>query len=587
MEKQPIDEKTVFALLPAGTGDGDVDVAARMRTPAAVRRAGRRHGSRVHLESAMTPRDDAWLLDNGINVVLFAGLGGACDGLERAGLPVHVAINHDKVATAVHQHRHPHTKHYQRDVHDVDPLEAMGGRPVNILWASPDCRHFSPAKGGALVSNRIRSLPWVICRWLGQAQPLICFTENVKQIRTWGPLVAKRDTATGRVIKVDGSIAAPGERVPVQLQALIPCRKRRGRTYRLWVRHNQGLGYEVRDWDLVCADFGVPTTRERFFAVMRRDGSPIVRPVPTHAPAKVARARGLKPWVSAATCIDWSIPFKSIFNRPRPPVEATLRRIARGTVRYVIQAAKPFIIPVTHSGDSRVHDIDDPLRTQTTAHRGEFAVVSAFLSRYYGKSIGSDMALPLSSQTQGCHDAVTAAWTVQHNTGLVGRPAADPVSIRTQGIGAAHLVKLRGTARDGQPATKPAPALSAQGNHIGLVSAFLIKYYSSGGQDQAADQPLGTATCKARFGVVTVKLRGALYAIADLGMRMLEPEEAAAAHGLADAFPTLVKIDGKYRPLTKQEKTSLVGNSVPPRMAEVLARANPVQALLAPSQAAE
>lgn len=610
------------------------------------------------------PQTGPWLLEAGINVVLFAGLGGACDGLERAGLPVHLAVNHDEVAIAVHAARHPHTVHLHSDVFEVDPRRAVAGRRVNVLWASPDCRHHSRAKGGALVSNRVRSLPWVVCRWLGQAQPLVCFTENVSELRGWCPLVAKRDKATGRVVKRHGTIAGPGERVPVHEQFLVPDRKRQGRTFRRWVRHIESLGYRYEDRDLVAADYGVPTTRRRFFAVMRRDGMPAAWPARTHAPRDMASGLGLLPWIPAATIIDWSLPLKSIFGRDRPLADATMRRIARGVVRYVIEARRPFIVPVTHGGDLRVHSVDDPLRTQTTAHRGEFAVVSpfiaglahgysggrreygidepvttvhagggnqavvgawlakfrrdsagadlneplptytassflkrpggaapigvagAFLTKFQQNSIGQPPTEPLDTVMAGAQRfGVVGAWLAQHNTGLVGHSPEAPLSTLvtkgcTQALAGTALVKLRGTSRDGQPVDLPAPTLSAQGNHVGLVAAFLEKYYGAGGQDQPVDQPLDTLTAKARFGVVGVEIDGAWYAIADIGMRMLEPEEGAAAHGFAaGVFPAPVTVGGKSRPLTKQERMALVGNSVPPRMAEVLARANPVQAL--------
>lgn len=425
-----------------------------------------------------------WLLESGINVVLFAGLGGACDGIEAAGFPVHLAVNHDPVAIAVHQARHPHTRHLTTDVFEVDPREACQGKRVNILWASPDCRHHSRAKGGALVSNRVRSLPWIVCRWLGAVRPVICFTENVSEIRSWCPLVAKRDPTTGRVIKADGTVAAKGERVPVGEQFLIPDRKRLGRTYRRWVRHIEGLGYSVEDRDLTCADYGVPTTRKRFFGIMLRDGVAAEWPASTHAPRERAGALGMKPWVPAASIIDWSLPLKSIFNRPRPLAEATLRRIARGTVRYVIEAKRPFIIPVTHGGDIRVHSVDEPLRTQTTAHRGEFAVIAPALVGVGGRAGQSPPC--------GVEDPINVI-TTKGNRALI----------------AAHLTKFR-PGHTGADLTDPLPTYTASSfiqrpggaPPIGVVGAFLTKFQqNSTGQDPEA--PVDTVMAGAqRFGVV-------------------------------------------------------------------------------------
>lgn len=670
----------------------DDSVRDSMRSPR--RRPGRPRPPRI------APRDQ-WPLEAGINVVLFAGLGGACEGMEAAGYPVHLAINHDAVAIAVHKHRNPHTEHLQTDVFEVDPRTATRGRRVNNLWASPDCRHHSRAKGGKPVSNRVRSLPWVVCRWAGQVKPDRLYCENVSELRSWCPLIAKRDPETGRVLRLDGSVAAKGERVPVELQQLVPDPKRKGRTFRAWQRHLRALGQHLEDRDLTCADFGIATTRRRFWMVGKRVAEPITWRKPSHAARDKAPALGLKDWVAAWTIIDWTIPMRSIFGRKKDLAEATLRRIARGVMRFVINAAKPFIIPVTHPRDVRVHSMEDPLRTLTGAHRGELAVIApslstyygdggdrtprvgaptdpvdtfttenrhavmapclvprygeregqeprcqdaqdplatqvntgngaglvaahltkfrtdstgadldeplptytassfekrpggaaplgvvgAFLQRYYGGSVGTDAAEPLATQSGEIHDAVTAAWMVQHNTGEVGHDMAHPVSTMvqkmcTQALAAAHLVKLRGTAKDGQSMMAPIPALSAQGNHIGLIAPFLMKYYSAErGQAQRADEPFDALTVKARFGVVSVVIDGQPYAITDILMRMLEPEEGAAAHGFqAPYFPDQIEIfeKGKLvrRALTKAEKMALVGNSVPPEMARILVEDN-------------
>lgn len=539
-----------------------------------------------------------WELDAAITVVLFAGRGGACDGLEEAGCPVHVANNHSDVALAAHAAIHPATRHVRGDVFDVDPIEATRGRPVKILWASPDCRDHSVAKGGAPRSARVRSLPWQVCRWMGKTRPRLVMVENVREIRGWGPLVAKRDRATGRVIKLDGSIAAPGERVPLREQQLVRDKRRLGRSYRAFVRHIEGLGYAFEARDLCCADYGVPTSRRRWFAVARSDNQPIRWPIITHAPRSIARARGLLPWVGAHTIIDWSLPIPSIFERAKPLADATHKRIAYGLGKFVLDNPQPFLLPITHSGAPRAHSLDDPLRTITTAHRGEMAVIAPHLSACggragqtpptdmrdpvgtittkgdrcvaagyliqtgYGERSGQlprvlDQAEPLSTVVAGGSKVgVVAAWVAQHNLGAIGVSMHDPLSTLT----------TRGTQQQVVTATLK------HGDHSDRVATFMIKYYSSGSQAQDIARPLDALTSKARFGIVTVGLAGQSYTITDIGMRMLEPHEAAAAHELA--MPDWIEIDGTRRRPTKTEKMHLIGNSVPKRMARLLAEAN-------------
>lgn len=633
-------------------------------------------------------------LDNRMTVVLFAGMGGGCDGLEAAGFHVHLAINHDPVAVAVHQARHPHTRHERCDVFEVCPREATKGRGVRVLHASPDCTHFSVAKGGKPVSRRRRSLAWVVCRWAGQVEPETITLENVPEIQTWGPLIAKRCPTTGRVMRLDGSVAGKGERVPVQEQWLIPDPKHKGRIWKAWLEHMQRLGYRFEGRVLVCADYGIATIRKRFFGVAQAGGGAITWPERTHAPRKDAKRLGLKPWVGAHTIIDFSLPVKSIFGRKKDLAAATLRRTARGVMRYVVNAAKPFIVPITHSGADRVHSIDDPLRTLTTAHRGEMSIavpdlvrlpdenrqkydamsrrvhdelsligvasphvavmrnsgkpysaadeplqtltagganpavvsaaispmvmgvggraaqteirdlrepmgagttkedrvlLSASLQRQFGESNGADIGEPLPTtvaEGQG-KTALISAFLAQHNNdsrreGGVnpGREVIEPLSALTasgsqQGVVAASMLNLHGTDKAGRDMRDPLSAVSAGGNHAGLILGFLQHYYGTGGQDQALADPLGALTAKARHGLVTVKVGRETYVITDIGMRMLEPEEGAAAHGFAKgSLPDMITIDGRTRKLTKTEKYHLVGNSVPPRMVQLLAECN-------------
>lgn len=265
--------------------------------------------------NAITKFAPSFGLDNRMTVVLFAGMGGGCDGLEGAGYSVHLAINHDPLAIAVHEKRHPHTRHMRCDVFEVDPREATKGRGVRVLHASPDCTHFSVAKGSKPVSKRRRSLAWVVVRWMGQVRPEVVTLENVQEIQTWGPLIAKRDKATGRVLKLDGTVAAKGEVVRVQDQQLVPDPRHRGRIWRAWLKHVARIGYNFEGKVLVCADYGVPTIRKRYFGVAKADGGAIGWPARTHAPRKLAKKLKLKPWVGAYTIIDWSLPMKSIFGR--------------------------------------------------------------------------------------------------------------------------------------------------------------------------------------------------------------------------------------------------------------------------------
>ncbi len=602
-------------------------------------------------------------LDNRMTVVLFAGMGGGCDGLEEAGFHVHLAINHDPIAVAVHQKRHPHTKHLRCDVFEVCPREATKGRGVRVLHASPDCTHFSVAKGGKPVSKRRRSLAWVVCRWAGTVRPETITLENVKEIQTWGPLIAKRCEKTGRVMKLDKTVAAKGERVPIEQQWLIPDPRHKGRIWKAWLKHMHGLGYSYDGRVLNCADFGIHTIRTRYFGVAQADGSPIVWPERTHAPRKMAKKLGLKPWLGVHEVIDWLFPVKSIFGRAKELADATKRRTARGVMRYVINAARPFIVPITHSGHDRVHSVDEPLRTITTAHRGELSVavphfgvmrnsrnpmygaedpahaftagganhalvsaamapfvvdtahgegqgrgvsewsveepartiaaspgkgiVAVSLQRQFGESIGADIEEPAPVFTpngQG-KSALVAAFMAQHNDGPKAgdnvRSVEDPASTITtsgsqQGVVAAHMLALRGTNKNGRDARDPAATITAGGNHAGLVLGFLHAYYSgNGGYEQTLDDPLGALTQKARHGLVTVKVKGAEYVLTDIGMRMLEPEEGAAAHGFKKgSLPDTITLDGKEVRLTKTQKYHLVGNSVPPKMIRLLAEHN-------------
>jgi DNA (cytosine-5)-methyltransferase 1 len=534
---------------------------------------------------------------------LFAGGGGASCGIELAiGRHVDVAVNHSRPAVAQHYANHPQTKHYCEDVFEVDPLEVTAGQPVGLLWASPDCKHFSKAKGGKPVSKKIRGLAGVVIKWckaLGGRKPRVICLENVEEFQTWGPLGE------------DGR----------------PCPERKGLSFRRWVKGLQNLGYVVEWRELRACDYGAPTIRKRLFLVARCDGQPIVWPEASHAKVKT---KGKKPWRTAAECIDWSIPCPSIFlskeegqavGAKRPLADATMRRIAHGVKRYVLDCAKPFIVPVTHQGDARVHSIDDPLRTITSAKRGEFALaVPTLIQTGYGERPGQTprvpgLEKPLGTCVDGQKHAVVAAFLAQHNTGMVGHHMEEPVSTivgkgctqalvsaTLTGVGGrtgqgqspsygvdrplrtitakadtalvtSNLVKLRGTSSSAGTG-EPLHLVSAQGTHHAEVRALLLKYYGTE-QDPRLDEPLHTITTKPRFAVVTVE--GSDYYIADIGMRMLKPRELYRAQGFPDTYVIDHGIDietGKRVTLTQEQQVRGVGNSVSPMLARAIVSAN-------------
>lgn len=346
-----------------------------------------------------------------IVVDLFAGGGGASEGLKQAlGIDPALAYNHDELAIGMHAANHPLTQHHREDIWHADPRVDVGGRPIGWFHASPDCTHFSQAKGGQPRSRKTRALSWVVLKWVGQllradrlhgtnTAPRIISMENVWQILTWGPLVAKRCSKTGRVITLDlvqavhpesgkplfrrgkpvmvNRVADKGERVPVERQALVPHKRYSGRTWRQFVAALRALGYAVEWRKLVASDYGAGTSRERLFLLGRRDGQPIVWPEPTHGTGP-----GQKPRVTAADCLDFSIPCPSIFTRDRPLADATMRRIAKGVMRHVINSADPFIVPAKHQGGDRVHSVRDPMRTITAANRGELMLAAPELAPF-------------------------------------------------------------------------------------------------------------------------------------------------------------------------------------------------------------
>ncbi len=475
-------------------------------------------------------------LDDELLVDEFACGGGMSEGIEQGvGRHVDIAVNHDGDACSMHAANHPQTEHHCNDVFKVRPKLVTRGRPVGLLHLSPDCTHHSQARGGQPRSKVLRGLAWIALPWIGQKRPRIITLENVKQILQWGPLIAKRCPKTGRVMRLDGTVAGPRERVPVQQQFLVPDPKRAGRTWQRFVACLRAAGYEV-DWRVLCAaDYGTPTTRQRLFMVARCDGAPIVWPEPTHFKNP---GKGQKRWRAAAECIDWSIQGRSIFDRDKPLADATMRRVAHGMKRYVLDSADPYIVPVTHSGGIRVHDIREPLRTVTTAQRGEFMLatpvmvqaahgdgrpggvkrwgsgakdvrdpvgtvtasacggqavaVGTLVQMGYGERDGQapralDLQQPLGTVVGAGKFAAVTAFVEQANGGFNATPAraaSEPLSTSTasgsqQRLVTAHLATLRRNSI-GRDATEPLATATAGAEHHALVEYHLAPEAEAG-----------------------------------------------------------------------------------------------------------
>lgn len=571
-------------------------------------------------------------------IVLFAGSGGSCTGIEQAiGRHVDIAVNHNDDAISCHAKNHPQTRHYREDVRLLSPRVLTGGQPAGYFHASPDCTHFSQALGGQPRDVEIRSLSWVVVRWGGQVAPDVVTLENVEQIRKWGPLIAKRDKATGRVVKIDGSVAAPGEYVPRRQQHLVPDPKRQGQTWERFLSILRGQGYTIEHRLLCAADYGVPTTRVRLFMVARRDGLPIVWPEQTHfrKPAK-----GQKRWRSAAECIDFSIASRSIFDRPKPLADATLRRVAHGMKRFVLDSGDPFIVPVTHRGGVRVHDIREPLRTVTTAQRGEFMVAAPALvpvghgerrpgdmrtadladplgtllaggGKYalaaahlvqtgYGERAGQapralDIQQPLGTVVAGAaKHALVTAFVEQANGGFNSTPArsaAEPLStIMTSGANqrlvTAHLAHLRGNC-DARPLDEPLRTLSAGGTHHGLVEYQLAPEVEEGALRCAAflvryyGEGGQWGDVRDPMHTITTKDRLALVTVWLQGQPWVVVDiclRMLVPRELANAtgFPRQYVIDRGHdgRMFTKTKQVAFIGNAVPPGLQAAVTAAN-------------
>jgi DNA (cytosine-5)-methyltransferase 1 len=495
----------------------------------------------------------------GLIIDSFAGGGGTSTGIEMAlGRSPDVAINHDAEAIRMHMANHPKTRHYVSNVWDVDPVEATGGQQVALFWLSPDCTYHSKARGGKPhrdrnKARRIRGLPWVAVRWAKAVRPAVIAMENVEEIADWGPM------------GTDGR----------------PCPLRKGFTFRRFVAMLSNLGYTV-DWqELVAADYGAPTTRKRLFLIARCDGRPIVWPEPTHGKGRS------QPWRAAAECIDFSLPCPSIFERSRPLAENTLRRIARGIRRFVIEDADPFIVPLrgTSEAHSSVHDIHDPLST-VSAGGTHHALIAPFITEHANASNQRNMPAdePLRTvcaNVKGGHFGLVAPVLIQTRNGERDGQAPRVLDVRgplntvtakgSQGaLVSAFLAKhYGGHENDGIDLRLPMSTITTQDHHA-LVTAFLVAYYGNERDGGRLSDPMRTLTTKERFGLVTV--RGEEYRIADIGMRMLQPRELYLAQGFPPDYIIDRGADGM--PFTKTAQVRMCGNSVSPPIAAAIVRAN-------------
>lgn len=512
------------------------------------------------------------LIDN------FAGGGGASEGIEQAfGRPIDVAINHDGEALAMHAANHPSTKHYQEDVFNIHPGFVTGQQPIGLAWFSPDCKHHSKAKGGKPREKKIRGLAWITLKWATFQMPRCIALENVEEFKDWGPLDDDGNpikSLKGRTFGAFIAALSTGvERDHPDTQEIYDALGAYFPMDRLYA----GLGYKVEYKILRACDYGTPTIRKRLFIFARRDGLPIVWPAPTHGNPKLAgfKGSGLLPWLTAADCIDFSIPCPSIFERDRPLAEKTLERIAKGITRFVIENADPFI--VKFSENSVGQPVDEPLHT-VMAGAPRFALVSPIITECANGSNQRNMRAdePLRTQcaeVKGGHFALVSAMLAKHYTGVTGTDVRVPfgtvTSVDHHSLVTSNLLKLRNN-QFGQEVAEPLPTLTAGGGHVCEVRAFLVKYYGNEKTGVDITDPMHTLPTKDRIGLVTVK--GEDYLIIDIGMRMLTPRELARAQGFPESYILDPTFNGK--PLTKTAQVRMIGNSVCPPLARALIEAN-------------
>lgn len=520
-------------------------------------------------------------LDGEIIVDSFAGGGGASTGIELAlGRIVNAAINHDPAAIRMHEANHPYTEHYQASVWDVDPETVCRGRPVALAWFSPDCKHFSKAKGAALVDRKIRGLAWIVLRWAAKVRPRVIILENVEEFQTWGPVRKGK-----------------------------PVKKLAGTTFQKFIGQLRALGYSVEWRELMAADYGAPTTRRRLVLIARCDGRAIVWPERTHAPRDSAEVRSgkLLPWRSAAEIIDWSLPCPSIFSTKdeiherygisavRPLADNTLRRIIRGVDKFTIKSGAPFIVECSHSGDGHVAPLtmtntsnsvgapaSEPMNTVRTGGGGGQMLLSPSLIQYHTEKTDGARAAgldkPICTVDASNRYGLTCANLVEYYS--AGRPldAQEPMHTVTshdrEAVVAAHVVKYK---RD-EVGTRPSEPLPTQtaGGVFGCCKAVLCKigtserlYYWPQIRDllnRYCGYALGTDD------LLLLSIGGVLYYIADIGLRMLSPRELYNAMGFPPDY--IIDHDADGKPYPKTQQVARCGNAVCPPMAAAVVAAN-------------
>lgn len=519
----------------------------------------------------------------------FAGGGGASTGIELAlGVPVDIAINHDADAIAMHKINHPYTTHYQEDVFAIEPEKVTGGRPVGIAWFSPDCKHFSRAKGGAPVEKKIRGLSWVIIKWaMSQSAPRCIFMENVPEIQTWGPLIEvdgkmrldpKRE---GETFKGFISILTTG--IEKEHPAFLECCEflKISPDSEQAERLSQGLGYRVEYRELKACDFGAPTIRKRFYLIARNDGLPIVFPTPTHG-------KGKQPYRTAAECIDFSLPCPSIFGRKKDLAVNTQKRIAKGLDKFVIKSASPFIM--SNNTGNAPHGLDEPVPTVTTGVRN--FVCMPYLSKYFSgeRQAGASIKQPLPTVTGIDHNALVAVnLSCRYGNGEDGRgsdinkPTPTVTATDHNYLMASHLCILRNHI-DCKSVTEPIPTITSKASHEALIKTYLTKIdgvkdlgnwchvrnllNNYAGYNIAEDE------------ILILEINGEQYFISDIGMRMLKPQELMLAQGFP--FDYVLDIEthiGKKYSVAKQIER--MGNAVCPPVATALIRANCAEMIVA------
>lgn len=518
---------------------------------------------------AQTSILDEIIVDN------FAGGGGASTGIElAAGRPVNIAINHDAAAILLHKTNHPHTEHIQASVWDVDPEELCAGRPVGLAWFSPDCKHFSKAKGAALVDRNIRGLAWIVLRWAGTVRPRVIILENVEEFQTWGPVRKGK-----------------------------PVKSKSGQTFRKWLSQLEALGYAVEYRELVAADYGAPTTRKRFVLIARCDGQPIRWPERTHAPrdSEEVKSGKCKPWRSAAEIIDWTVPMYSIFaskqeikekygvNAVRPLADNTLRRIIRGVDKFTIKSGKPFIVecnptmePFTFSntGGSVGSPADAPVHTIRTA--GGQVLAAANLIQYHTeqsedvRANGLDASLPTVDASN--RYGLTAAHLVEfYGNGQAIDPEYPMHTVTShdrEALIATHIVKFKGP-DIGQSPDAPLQTVTAI-NPFALASVKTVKY--APGTDLGYWPQIRALLNKycgyaiADDEILLLWIRGAWRYICDISMRMLTPRELYNAMGFPPDY--IIEHDYTGKPYPKSQQVARCGNAVCPQMASAVVRVN-------------